>query len=248
LKLSLNREKRENSLSDLLILKNLTSGYNGKIIIKDVNLSIKEGDIVAVIGPNGSGKSTLLKSIFNLAEIYKGQVVFNYEEITNMKIEELAKRGLYFLSQESNIFYNLKVKENIILATYNLDKKRRKEKIEELLHLLPELKDLLEKKGKELSGGQKQMLAFSLAILKDVKLLLLDEPTVGLSPKNINKVLNLIKDLNKKKGVTVILVEHNLKYILSFVDKLVGLKDGRIFFYKEKSEVDKNLLKKLYLD
>ena len=248
MKLSLNREKRENSLSDLLILKNLTSGYNGKIIIKDVNLSIKEGDIVAVIGPNGSGKSTLLKSIFNLAEIYKGQVVFNYEEITNMKIEELAKRGLYFLSQESNIFYNLKVKENIILATYNLDKKRRKEKIEELLHLLPELKDLLEKKGKELSGGQKQMLAFSLAILKDVKLLLLDEPTVGLSPKNINKVLNLIKDLNKKKGVTVILVEHNLKYILSFVDKLVGLKDGRIFFYKEKSEVDKNLLKKLYLD
>lgn len=220
----------------MLRVERLNAGYRQLQILFDVDLKLEKG-ITAVIGPNGSGKSTLLKSIFGIATIHSGNVYLNGNDITFIPPHEKVKLGISYLPQTENVFSSLTVEENLKIAGYQLEESERRDKISLALDFFPELKEYIRRKAGTLSGGEKQMLAMACALVRDSKILLLDEPTAQLSPKFAEKIFERIQNLRDEKKITILLVEQNVKKALEISDNAYLLVSGRVAFCGSASEL-----------
>jgi branched-chain amino acid transport system ATP-binding protein len=212
----------------MLQIKNLSAGYEKLPVLKNVSMEIKAGEIVALMGPNGAGKSTLLKSIFNLTEITAGEILFEEKNIVGLKPYQLTTMGVCYLPQGRINFGDMTVEENLEISIINKGKEIIDKNLEQVYKQFPILKEKQNKYAYTLSGGQQQMLAFGRALMQDPELLLLDEPSLGLSPKLVKEIFAKIKELNQKFNVTMLVVEHNIKSILDICDHGYLMRGGEI--------------------
>jgi len=174
----------ENSNSKAIIkVDDLNSGYGKNQILFNVNFEAKNKEITIVVGPNGSGKSTLLKSIFGLCEIYSGKISFSDEKINGLMPYQVSRKGIAYLPQIQNVFSNLTIRENLYMAAYTLDSKVISERMPKVFETFPVLKKYEKRKADTLSGGERQMLAMGMALIRRPKVVLFEEPTANLSPK-----------------------------------------------------------------
>jgi branched-chain amino acid transport system ATP-binding protein len=214
-------------MSDVaLACREIVAGYEpGLPIVKSASLAIGRGEIFAILGPNGAGKSTLVKAIAGLAPILSGQVLLNGDDITTVPAHLMVRRGLAFVPQTENIFANLTVEDNIDLAAsiMKIDKSRR---LPEIYGLFPDLARQKRLLAGRLSGGQRQMLACARALVTEPAVLMLDEPSAGLSPKLVGLVFDKLREV-RASGVTIILVEQNVKAALALADRATVLVDGK---------------------
>ena len=213
----------------LLAIHKLTAGYgSGPPVIEAIDLDVAEKAIAVIIGPNGAGKSTLLKSVFSLTTIASGSVTFLGTGITGLSTAKLVPRGIAMVPQSRNVFPTLSVAENLDVGTYASAPKDRAKAKDRVLTLFPDLKAKLKQPAGELSGGQRQMVAIGRALMSEPRLLLLDEPTAGLSPAYLEKIFDLILAV-RETGVTILMVEQNARQALRIADQGHVLVTGRNF-------------------
>lgn len=230
-----------------LQLNDLEAGYGPLKVLFGVNMEVKPKEIAVLIGPNGAGKSTVLKSIFNLTNIYSGNVMYDGKDITKIPTHERIKLGISIVPQGRQVFSNLTVRENLEMGAYlTKDKNKIATKMQEVLSQFPELKEKLDKNAFTLSGGQQQMLALSRALMQDPKLLLLDEPSLGLAPKIMQDLFKRIQEINKK-GIAILIVEQNAKAATAIADKIYVLEEGKIALSGGKSVMKDPRIKNIYL-
>jgi branched-chain amino acid transport system ATP-binding protein len=204
----------------------LVAGYERDLpIVRGVNLTVGAGEFVVLLGPNGAGKSTLVKAIAGLVPIHHGSVRFNGEDITAAPAHEKIRRGLAFVPQTENVFATLTIEDNLRLAADLLPKRVRARRIAELYAMFPDLAAQPRRPAGQLSGGQRQMLAAARALIVQPSLLILDEPSAGLSPKMATEVFSRLKAINAS-GVTIILVEQNVKSALAVASRAIILVEG----------------------
>ena len=226
----------------------LNSGYVNSHILFDVDFDAKEKEITVVVGPNGSGKSTLLKSIFGLCTVYSGEISYNGKKITGLAPHQVARKKIAYLPQVNNVFSNLTIKENLIMASYTLNSKLVSQRMPEIFETFPILKEFEKSKSNTLSGGERQMLAMGMALIRQPNVMLFDEPTASLSPKLANEVLSKIKQLRDDFGITIILVEQNVKRALALGDFVYLFANGKgVFKGKPDELLNHPELGKLYL-
>lgn len=222
----------------LLQLQNISVHYGGVKALKSVNIELDEGEVVALMGPNGAGKSTILKTIFGLGPIHSGKVLWHEKEILPIT-HQMVKRGVAFVPQGRRVFANLTIKENLEIGGFVVkDKKIINQRIERVLEIFPDLKKRLKHKAGSLSGGQQQMLAFARGLMTDPKVLLLDEPSLGLAPKIVKNVFAKINEINKRYKTAIMVVEHNIKSLLEIAHRGYVLDKGKIV----KEDSAKNIL------
>ena len=213
---------------EILSIKSLSGGYGGVDILHNVSLTVGTGEIVVMIGPNGAGKSTAMKSIFGLIKISGGQVLFNNIDLTGKAPEKIVATGISYVPQTQNIFVTLSVKENLEMGAFIL-KSDISDRLTRVYDMFPVLKEKQKQSAGTLSGGQRQMVAIGKAMMLDPELLLLDEPTAGLSPALQNDVLETVTEINKS-GVSVLMVEQNARQALNVADRGYIFVDGKIRF------------------
>jgi len=213
-------------MTPALRIENVEGGYEpGLPILRGASVSVAPGEIVALLGPNGAGKSTLVKAAAGLVPVWSGQVILDGRDITGMPAHRLVHEGLGFVPQTENVFANLSVLENLQLAAALIAKARRKP-IEEMFALFPDLDRQRKLAAGRLSGGQRQMLAVARALVASPSVLMLDEPSAGLSPKLVGVVFERLRAV-RATGVTILLVEQNVKAALALADRAVVLVEGR---------------------
>ncbi len=208
----------------LLSVKNVSSGYGKNTVLQDVSFDVNEGEIVALIGPNGAGKSTALKTVFGFLQS-SGSITFDGKDITAKKPHEMVKLGVCFLHQGRQVFGNMTGEDNLLLGAFS-DKKCERNK-EKVYSMFPILKKKRRELASSLSGGQQQQLAIGRALMLKPKLLLLDEPSLGLDPKTVQLVFDKIEDI-RKNGTTILLVEQNAHMALEISDRAYVFETGRI--------------------
>ena len=210
----------------IIEVNGLAAGYvKGLNILQGIDLVIKENEIISIIGPNGAGKSTLLKAIMGLIPISGGRLYVNNTQIINVKSHELVKKGIGYVPQVLNVFPTLTVEENLEIGLWTKNKDTRENK-KEIFEMFPILFTKKREKAGNLSGGQRQLLALGRALISKPNVLLLDEPSAGLSPIAIDEVFKSIKEINNE-GVSILLVEQNAKSALSFCDRGYVLDQGK---------------------
>jgi branched-chain amino acid transport system ATP-binding protein len=230
----------------MLSIKNLHSGYNGTEILHGIDLQVAPGEIAAIIGPNGSGKSTLLKSIFNLCTVFSGKIFFKEKDITKLPTHELIYEGISFVPQGRQIFSDLTVKENLEMGAFIMqDKELVERNLQSVFKKFPFLKEKQNHYAFSLSGGQQQMLAIARALMQNLELLLLDEPSLGLSPKMMKEVFEKIVKINKE-GIAIIIVEQNAKQAMKIAKTTFVLEDGRIALKGGKEIANNKKIKSIY--
>jgi ABC-type branched-subunit amino acid transport system ATPase component len=212
----------------MIILKadNITAGYTSEVnILSDVNLRLQQGQIVTIIGPNGAGKSTLLKTIFGILKPSNGKISLKDEDITGLKPDKVAQKGISYVPQVDNVFPSLTIQENLEMGAFIRDDDYSP-RLNEIYELFPVLGERKKQKAGQLSGGQRQMVAMGRALMVDPQVLLLDEPSAGLSPKLVDMIFEKIIDINKT-GVSMIIVEQNAREALKMADHGYVLAMGR---------------------
>jgi branched-chain amino acid transport system ATP-binding protein len=212
----------------LLEMTDVHAGYGGAMILNGVGIDIEAQEIGVVIGPNGAGKSTALKALFGLLVVSRGRVSFDGTDITNSAPEKLVRLGLSYVPQEFNVFPSLTVEENLEMGAYSRRDSYR-HLIDEMFELFPPLQDKRRQPAGELSGGQRQMVAIGRALMTEPRLLLLDEPTAGLSPRFMSEIFERVIAINQK-GVGILMVEQNAKQALAIAHKGFVLANGENLF------------------
>jgi len=209
----------------VLSIENLSGGYGEADILHEVSLEIDTGEIVVVIGPNGAGKSTAMKAVFGLLRLSGGSVHLAGEEITNMDPAQVVNKGVCYVPQTNNVFPTLTVQENLEMGAYirNDDFRPR---LLEIYEMFPPLAEKKKQAAGELSGGQRQMVAMGKALMLEPTILMLDEPTAGLSPIYRNEIFQIIRQINAS-GVPILMVEQNAKQSLAVANRGYVLVDGR---------------------
>ena len=220
----------------LLELHNVYSGYRGVDILQGVNLMVEPGEIVVIIGPNGAGKSTVLKSLFGLATVRQGKICFDGRNINRLRNNRIVQLGICYVPQTENVFPSLTVQENLEMGAY-VRTDDYSTQLEKVYTLFPPLKQKRKQSAGTLSGGQRQMVAMGRALMVDPKLLLLDEPTAGLSPLFVDQIFSIVQDINQL-GVSILMVEQNAKQALSMAHRGYVLAMGANRF----EDTGKNLL------
>lgn len=213
---------------DLLHLKGVSVHYGGVKALDKVDVSVRRGEIVALMGPNGAGKSTVLKAAFGLAPLASGQITLEGRPFTPI-VHEMVRRGVVLVPQGRRVFTHLSIEENLEIGGYFMkDRLETDRRVDEVLAFFPALKKKRKLKARALSGGEQQMLAIARGLVAGPRALLLDEPSLGLSPKIIKEVFAKIKEINESKGTSVMVVEHNLKSLLGIVDRAYVLDKGKV--------------------
>ncbi len=212
----------------LLQLQNISVHYGGVKALDGVDVSLDEGEIVALMGPNGAGKSTILKAIFGLAPIHSGKIFWHEKSFSPVSYE-VVQRGIAFVPQGRRVFTHLTVEENLEIGGFIVkDKKELKRRLEEVMEIFPILKQKRKAKSGILSGGGQQMLAVARGLMTDPKVLLLDEPSLGLAPKIVKEVFAKIKEINEKHKTALLVVEHNIKSLLEIANRGYILDKGKV--------------------
>jgi branched-chain amino acid transport system ATP-binding protein len=216
--------------------------------LDEVSVQIDEGEIIALMGPNGAGKTSVLKALFGISKLSHGEVLFYGKPITP-KAYEMVGRGITYVPQGRQVFKNLTVYENLELGGYALkNKKDVKIHIEEALKFFPALREKLSIKAGLLSGGQQQMLTIARGLISDPKMLLLDEPSLGLSPKIVKEVFEKIVEINKLRRIAIVIVEHSIQSVLAISNKVYLLAQGKLAFAGTPAELQKgDTLKTVFL-
>lgn len=225
------------------------AGYGKKVVLRNISLSVDEGAIVGLIGPNGAGKSTLLKALIGIVQVPNGDISFNSLNITRLTTEARVAHGLSFVPQGNRVFTELSVRENIEVGGYLLaDRKLVQERMDAALQLFPELRERLKQTAGQLSGGEKQQLALCRALMLNPKVLMLDEPSLGLSPKLVTHAFDIIKSINTKFGTTILIVEQKVRELLRIVQRVHALRMGEIVFSGTSEELQSgDTMKKIFL-
>lgn len=212
----------------MLELKNLNANYDFLQILWDVSLHVTEGELVALIGPNGAGKTTTLRSIAGLLPPRSGEVLFKGKSIGRLPAHTISRLGISYISEELNLFTNMSVRENLLLGAYAVnDRKKELEVLEFVYHLFPRLEEREKQLAGTMSGGERKMLGIARGMMSSPKLMLVDEPSLGLAPHLTHDVFRALIEL-RKRGVTILLVEQNVNATLEISDRAYILEHGRI--------------------
>jgi branched-chain amino acid transport system ATP-binding protein len=209
----------------IIELKNVVGGYGGAPILNGVNIAIEQSDIGVIVGPNGAGKSTTLKAIFGLLKVTGGEIIFGGENIVNSLPDKLVPKGLSFVPQEKNVFTSLSVEENLEMGAF-IRRDDFTSTRDWVYSMFPVLKEKRRQPAGELSGGQRQMVAMGRALMSQPKLLMLDEPSAGLSPRFVLEIFDQIVRVNKE-GVAILMVEQNARQALAFASRGFVLASGQ---------------------
>ncbi|MEP1931936.1 MAG: ABC transporter ATP-binding protein [Roseibium sp.] len=212
-------------MSALLKMENLTGGYGDADILFDVSMHVDPDEIVVIVGPNGAGKSTAMKSVFGMLKIRGGTILFDGDNITKWTPNSIVQRGICYVPQVDNIFREMSIHENLEMGGF-LKKGDLSASYDRIYELFPDLKERRKTAAGSLSGGQRQMVAMGRALMLDPKLLLLDEPTAGLSPKYMEQIFQICRDV-RDTGVAILLVEQHAKQALAFADRGYVLAAGK---------------------
>ncbi|MEK6847250.1 MAG: ABC transporter ATP-binding protein [Nanoarchaeota archaeon] len=231
----------------MLEIKNIHAGYNGLEILKGVNLEVGDKEIVAVVGPNGAGKSTVIKSIFALVQINEGDIIFEGDSILGLGTHELIKKGIVYVPQGRIIFGNLTVRENLEIGAGLVLYDEINKQIESIYRLFPFLRKRRNDRAFTLSGGERQMLALARALLLKPKMILFDEPSLGLAPKIQKEIFDKIKELRDWHGISILIVEQNAKKAIELADRTYVLEDGLVALSGGKEILKNKKIKTVYL-
>lgn len=211
--------------------KGLNVGYGPVHVIYDLDFRAPDGEVTVIVGPNGVGKTSLMKAIMGMITIYSGQIFFEGNEITDLKPHERTKAGIGYMPQTGNIFSRLSVEDNLKMAAYTMnDKDLVEEKKEMVLNLFPIIKDFMPRAAGTLSGGERQMLAESMVLMRDPRVMLVDEPTAGLMPKLVTDVLKKLEDMAEQTGLPIIIVEQRARRALEVGDYAYMMRGGTFTF------------------
>jgi branched-chain amino acid transport system ATP-binding protein len=219
----------------LLAVASLESGYGKIRVLHGIDFQVAAGEVVALLGPNGAGKSTMLRALSGLLPVNAGYVRFDGRDITNATPRESARAGLVHVIEGHRVFTQISVTDNLLLAGYDLARGERAARIEEALSFFPEIAAKRHERGGALSGGQQQMLTVAQGLVRRPRLLMLDEPSAGLSPVLVDRVLDVIRQL-RKQGIAVLLVEQLLEKALATADRVYALVQGHVVLEAPTSE------------
>lgn len=232
----------------MLSIKDLHVYYGGIKALQGINLDVKEGEVVALIGANGAGKTTTLRSIFRLTPIVKGDIYFYEINLTKLPSYKIASLGIAYVPEGRRVFPNMTVKENLEMGAYLVkDKKVIEKNLEFVYNLFPRLKERQKQLAGTLSGGEQQMLAIGRALMSNARLLLLDEPSMGLAPLLVQEIFSVLKKINEEK-ITLLLVEQNANMAFSIAHRVYVMETGKIVLSGPTEEIANNeAVKKAYL-
>lgn len=230
-------------------LKNIDVFYGNVKILKDISINLKQGEILSLLGANGAGKTTLLKTICGLVKNKSGEIWFNGNRIDEVPSNERVSLGISMVPEERHIFPYMSVMDNLLMGAYSCkNSKKIKINIDRIHKLFPRLKERAKQMGGSLSGGEQQMLAVARGMMSNPKLILLDEPSLGLAPIVVKEIFEIIKILNKEENISVILVEQNTKMALKFSQRAYVIELGNIALEGNSNElVNDKRVKELYL-
>jgi branched-chain amino acid transport system ATP-binding protein len=213
----------------LLTVEGLVTGYARKQITFEVSLQVEAGEIVALMGHNGAGKTTTLKAVAGLLPMWAGRVVLEGEPVGHLQSAERVRRGLFLVPQERFVFADLAVSENLELGAFTVaDPKTVSAQRDKVLSLLPILADRRRQLAGTLSGGEQRMLSLGMALMRQPKLLLLDEPSLGLSPLLVERIMETIQEISRRDHLTVLLVEQNVRHALAIAQRVYIMRTGRL--------------------
>ena len=233
----------------MLELKNVDTVYGRIPVLDNVSLNVEQGEAVCILGANGAGKTTLLKTILGIVKPVQGSVHFSGQQIDSIPTHEIVKRGITIVPERVGLFQDLSVETNIGLGAYfEKDKKLIEERKEWVYELFPRLQERKKQRAGTLSGGEQRMLYIGRALMSDPKLILLDEPSLGLAPVMVNEVYNAIAQIKKDKGNTILVVEQNARKALSIADRGYVIQKGKVIFQGTVCELkDCGILEQSYL-
>jgi branched-chain amino acid transport system ATP-binding protein len=232
----------------MLEVQNVSAAYGMVQILRDVSFRVEDKEIVSIIGPNGAGKTTLVKTIMGFLKPQTGTVKFRGENIENLAAYEIVKKGLSMIPEGREIFPRMSVEENLMLGAYTIkDRVKLKETKERMYDIFPVLKKKEKAQAQTLSGGEQQMLVICRSLMSNPQMLILDEPSLGLAPIIVEKVLDTVRTINEE-GVTVLLVEQNIHDSLEVADRGYVLEEGKIILEGTSKELLSNShIKEVYL-
>jgi len=229
------KNKKSNAVEDVLVVNNIEVVYSHVILVlKGVSLKVKKGGITALLGGNGAGKSTTLKSISNLlaserGEVTKGSVTFNNEYIHDLDPAQLVKKGVIQVMEGRHCFEHLTVEENLLTGAYTRNSSKEvKDDLERVYNYFPRLRERRTSLAGYTSGGEQQMIAIGRALMAHPTMILLDEPSMGLAPQLVKQIFEIVAEINKKEGVTILLAEQNTNVALQYAEYAYILENGRV--------------------
>jgi len=231
----------------LLEVQSITAGYGDTEILRDVSMGVRAGEVVSIIGPNGAGKSTLMKTVFGLLHPRRGKVVFDGEDVSALPPYRIVERGMCYVPQVANVFTTLTVEENLEMGAFVLDGSDLAERKERVFATFPKLRERRRQAAGKMSGGERQMVAMGGALMIDPKLVLLDEPSAGLSPKLVEEIFEHIVRINEE-GIAILMVEQNAKQSLQMAHRGYVLAAGENRYQGDSREMlDNPEIGRLYL-
>lgn len=234
----------------MLEIRELETGYDKKQVLFGLSMEVREKEVVALIGPNGAGKSTVLKAVCGLIPTWKGEIRFNGTALSGATPAQNVARGITFAPQGSRVFHDLTVIENLEIGGFQLPPKDAKARIAEVLDFFPILKERTRQDAGRLSGGEQQMLAVARALVPKPKLLMLDEPSLGLSPNLVGTVFEKIVEIIREAGISILIVEQKVREVLDICNRVYSMKLGKVTYEgttPEDLKHDKAKLKQLFL-
>lgn len=230
----------------MLEIRNLRAGYGAINVLWDVNLSFSEGQLTTIVGPNGAGKSTLLKTIMGLIPASQGDITLRGVSLAKTRTWEMAEQGVILVPEGRLVFRDMSVEENLIMGAFAKSKRSAMERnIERAYTLFPKLKERRKQLAGSLSGGEAQMVAMARGMMAEPRILLIDEPSLGLAPVIVQEIFNILRRL-KEEGVTIVLVEQNTHMALSVAERVYMMRSGNVVLDKPASEIDVSKLHDLY--
>ena len=233
---------RDRISSMILRTENLTSSYGDVTVVRNVSIAVSSGEVVAVLGANGAGKSTMVRTITNLHDRKTGSIIFDHTDITNLPPHEIARRGLALVPEHRHVFTRMSVKENLLMGGYLLSRQTNRSTLMNVFELFPRLQERARQLAGTLSGGEQQMLAIGRGLMAKPKLLILDEPSMGLAPLLVKEVYASLERLVNGGNITILLVEQNAREALSIAQRVYVMQRGEIAIEAKPDEIRGSLL------